>query len=158
MNGATVGFVLLAATFDDPENARTILLAAAALVLLGVRQRRGLTALVGQAARLGEQLDARLVTQLIYATSVSWMAGFVVVGVPGGIGVRETVFLSLMTAPLGSGVAVSVAVLSRVVSIVVDLAGAGLSIPISRTAPPIAPMMAPCGPGEPDTPSSYAAP
>ncbi len=36
MNGATVGFVLLAATFDDPENARTILLAAAALVLLGV--------------------------------------------------------------------------------------------------------------------------
>ena len=35
MNGATVGFVLLAATFDDPENARIILLSAAGLVLLG---------------------------------------------------------------------------------------------------------------------------
>lgn len=107
---------------------------------------------------LGETLDARLVTELIYATSVSWMAGFVVVGVPGGIGVRETVFLSLMTAPLGSGVAVSVAVLSRVVSIVVDLAGAGISIPVSRTAPPLTRVTARCGPGEPDTPSSYAAP
>ena len=36
VNGATVGFVLLAQTFDDPENARTILLSAMGLVLLGV--------------------------------------------------------------------------------------------------------------------------
>lgn len=96
-------------------------------------------------------IDTHLVIQLIYATCVSWMAGFIIVGVPGGIGVRETIFLSMMTAELGSGVAVSVAVLSRVVSVVVDLAGAGFSVPISRTAPPMVP-------GEPDASSSYAAP
>lgn len=36
VNGATVGFALLAASFDDPQNARVILLSAAALVLLGL--------------------------------------------------------------------------------------------------------------------------
>ncbi len=36
MNGAAVGLVLLAETFDDPQNARTILLSAAGLVLVGV--------------------------------------------------------------------------------------------------------------------------
>ena len=36
VNGVAVGFVLLADTFDDPENARIILLSAAGLVLLGL--------------------------------------------------------------------------------------------------------------------------
>lgn len=36
VNGATVGFVLLADTFDDPENARIILLSAAGLVVIGL--------------------------------------------------------------------------------------------------------------------------
>jgi glycosyltransferase 2 family protein len=81
---------------------------------------------------LGVDLDGRLVLQLVFVTCVSWMAGFVVVGVPGGIGVRETVFISMTTAPLGAGVAVAAAVLSRVVSIVVDLAGAGGSMVLAR--------------------------
>jgi glycosyltransferase 2 family protein len=81
---------------------------------------------------LGVDLDARLVVQLVFVTCVSWMAGFVVVGVPGGIGVREAIFISMMTAPLGAGVAVAAAVLSRVVSIVVDLAGAGVSVAVAR--------------------------
>jgi len=84
---------------------------------------------------LGSDLDASLVVELIFVTCVSWMAGFVVVGVPGGIGVRETIFISMTTAPLGAGVAVSVAVLSRMVSIVVDLVGAAVSVPVARTAP-----------------------
>ena len=73
---------------------------------------------------LGVDVDASLVVELIFVTCVSWMAGFVVVGVPGGIGVRETIFISMTTAALGPGVAVSAAVLSRVVSIAVDLLGA----------------------------------
>lgn len=36
MNGVSVGFVLLADTFDDPENARIILLSAAGLVVMGL--------------------------------------------------------------------------------------------------------------------------
>jgi uncharacterized membrane protein YbhN (UPF0104 family) len=91
---------------------------------------------------LGVDLDTRLVVQLVFVTCVSWMAGFVIVGVPGGIGVRETIFISMMTAPLGAGVAVAAAVLSRVVSIVVDLAGAGVSMVIARLDDsPSAPMV-----------------
>ncbi len=83
---------------------------------------------------LGADLDASLVVTLVFATCVSWMAGFVVVGVPGGIGVRETIFISMTTATLGAGIAVSAAVLSRVVSIVVDLVGAAVSVAIARSA------------------------
>lgn len=84
---------------------------------------------------LGVDVDRPLVVELIFVTSVSWMAGFVVVGVPGGIGVRETVFISMTTPSLGAGVAVSAAVLSRVVSIAVDLLGAAGSTAIARVAP-----------------------
>jgi len=91
------------------------------------------------------------VVRLIYVTCLSWMAGFVVIGVPGGIGVRETVFISMMTGPLGGPLAVSVAVVSRVVSVAVDLVGAAASVPVAGTAPP-APR------SEADEPTSYAAP
>lgn len=84
---------------------------------------------------LGVNVDGSLVAELIFVTCVSWMAGFVVVGVPGGIGVRETIFISMTTATLGAGVAVSAAVLSRVVSIAVDVLGAAASATVSRTAP-----------------------
>lgn len=83
---------------------------------------------------LGVDLDARLAVQLIAATCLSWMAGFVIIGLPGGLGVRETVFVSITTAPLGSTVALSAAVISRVVSIVVDLSAAGVSTLVARRA------------------------
>jgi len=106
------------------------------------------------AVALGAELDARLVVELIFATCISWMAGFVIVGVPGGIGVREAIFISMTTATLGAGVAVSTAVLSRVVSIAVDLGGAALSTAIARTAP----AAAPDGWADPETTDHYAAP
>ncbi len=84
---------------------------------------------------LGVDLDSSLTIELIFVTCVSWMAGFVVIGVPGGIGVRETVFISMTTASLGTDIAVSAAVLSRVVSIAVDLFGAASSTAAARTAP-----------------------
>jgi glycosyltransferase 2 family protein len=87
---------------------------------------------------LGGTLDADLVMTLIYATCVSWIAGFVIIGLPGGLGVREAVFISMMTGPLGAGLAVSVAVISRLVSVAVDLLGAAISVPVGRSAPPIA--------------------
>ncbi len=97
---------------------------------------------------LGGSLDGEFVVTLIYATCVSWIAGFVIIGLPGGLGVREAVFISMMTAPLGAGLAVSVAVVSRVVSIAVDLLGAAVSVPVGRSAPPI----------EHETSTRYAAP
>lgn len=60
------------------------------------------------------------------ATCVAWFLGFVVIGLPGGIGVREAVFVSL-TAPLGPSLAAAVALVSRVVFVLVDLVGAGAS-------------------------------
>lgn len=61
---------------------------------------------------------------MLFVTSASWLAGFVVVGVPGGIGVREAVFTSLAGGIVGVPVAVSLALVSRVVFIAVDLLGA----------------------------------
>jgi glycosyltransferase 2 family protein len=84
---------------------------------------------------LGGDLDTSLVIELVYVTCISWMAGFVAVGVPGGIGVRETVFISMMSTPLGAGVAVSAAVLARLLAIAVDLTGAACSVGLARTAP-----------------------
>ena len=106
---------------------------------------------VGAAHALGASLDAQLVVTIVYAACLSWMAGFVIIGLPGGLGVREAVLISLLTGPLGAGVAVSTALVSRVVSIGVDLTGAAVIVPIVRTAPPI-------DDDEADAPARYAAP
>ena len=100
---------------------------------------------------LDADIDVSLAVTMIAATCVAWIAGFVIIGLPGGLGVREAVFISMMTAPLGASVAVSVAVASRAVSIAVDLLAAGVSILVSRFAPPIEP-------DESDVAGSYAAP
>ena len=63
-------------------------------------------------------------TEMLFITSSSWLAGFVVVGVPGGIGVREAIFTSLAAGIIGTPLAVSLALMSRVVFIAVDLVGA----------------------------------
>ena len=91
---------------------------------------------------LGGDLDTSLTITIIFVTCISWIAGFVIIGLPGGLGVREAVFISMMTAPLGAGLAVSVAVVSRVVSLAVDLFGAAISVPVGRSAPPIEPKTA----------------
>ena len=72
------------------------------------------------------------IADMLFITSTSWLAGFVVVGVPGGIGVREAVFTSLAGGIIGTPLAVSLALMSRVVFIAVDLSGALISSVISR--------------------------
>ena len=69
---------------------------------------------------------------MLFVTSTSWLAGFVVVGVPGGIGVREAVFTSLASPIIGTPLAVSLALLSRVVFIAVDVVGALVSTLVAR--------------------------
>jgi len=86
--------------------------------------------------------DAGL-ARIVLATAVSWLAGFVVVPVPGGVGVREVVFVAL-AGDLGPGIATSTAVLARVAFVAVDAAGALLSARVaprrpSSTAPDAAP-------------------
>jgi glycosyltransferase 2 family protein len=67
------------------------------------------------------------VRNLVFATTLSWVVGFLAVGVPGGIGVREAVFVASATSLSSSGVAAAVAVVARFVFVLVDLGGAGLS-------------------------------
>lgn len=77
------------------------------------------------------------ITHMLFITSASWLAGFVVVGVPGGIGVRESVFTALAGTALTPGVAVSLALASRVVFIAVDVVGALAANIVARTAPSV---------------------
>ena len=73
------------------------------------------------------------IEHMLFVTSASWLAGFVVVGVPGGIGVRESVFTALAGSALTPGVAVSLALASRVVFISVDLLGALVANIVANT-------------------------
>jgi len=66
------------------------------------------------------------------AMVLAWIAGFLAVPVPGGIGVREAVFILAATS-LAGGMAATVAVISRFLFMVVDVTGAGLSLAV---APP----------------------
>jgi uncharacterized membrane protein YbhN (UPF0104 family) len=60
---------------------------------------------------------------LISATVISWVIGFLALPVPGGIGVRESAFIALATS-LPGGVAAAVAVVARLVFVAVDATGA----------------------------------
>lgn len=60
------------------------------------------------------------------AAILSWVVGFVLVPVPGGIGVREAVFVASVGA-LSGGVAATVAVTARLCFLLVDGGGAALS-------------------------------
>lgn len=56
-------------------------------------------------------------------TALSWAAGFLVAPVPGGVGVREAVFVAVVP-DLDSGIAALVAVMARLVFVLVDAGGA----------------------------------
>jgi glycosyltransferase 2 family protein len=70
---------------------------------------------------------------ILFATVLSWVVGFLVVPAPGGIGVREAVFVAAATSLSTAGVAAAVAVVARVIFILVDLIGAGLATAAART-------------------------
>lgn len=104
---------------------------------------------------LGTWLVARAFTpdppffQVMFAGILSWIVGFVIIPVPGGIGVREAAFAAAATS-LPSDVAATVAIVSRLCFISADLLGAGLIMlvrPSGRTtaAPSELPSVDPSG-------------
>lgn len=64
---------------------------------------------------------------IMFASTLSWLVGFLVVAAPGGIGVREGVFLATATSLSTSGVVVAVTVVSRLLFVLVDLVSAGVA-------------------------------
>ncbi|HEX7046426.1 MAG TPA: lysylphosphatidylglycerol synthase domain-containing protein [Gammaproteobacteria bacterium] len=67
--------------------------------------------------------------------AVTWLLGFIVPGAPGGIGVREALFVLLFGGLYGAGVAAVMAVVLRVVSVLGDLVAFGLGYFLSRRRP-----------------------
>ena len=68
--------------------------------------------------------------ELMVPSVLSWIVGFVVVPVPGGIGVREAAFTAAALS-LDDGVGATVAVVSRLVFMLVDAGGAGIAALVS---------------------------
>lgn len=66
---------------------------------------------------------------VVLATALSWTAGFMT-PTPSGAGVREGVFIALAGLPTAEGAAVAVA--SRLVFVIVDVAGAIVGLPVTR--------------------------
>ena len=64
---------------------------------------------------------------IVFAGVVSWVAGFLVIFVPSGLGVREAMFTAITQASLGGSTAATVAIVSRLVFIVGDALGAALA-------------------------------
>jgi uncharacterized membrane protein YbhN (UPF0104 family) len=62
------------------------------------------------------------------AAVLAWVCGFLAVPVPAGAGVREAVFVA--TSGLDSGLALTVAVTTRLAFLLVDLLGAAVSAPV----------------------------
>lgn len=60
---------------------------------------------------------------VMLASVLAWVVGFLVVPAPGGLGVREAVFVATATS-LSPGMAAAVAIVSRVLFILVDVLGA----------------------------------
>ena len=63
-------------------------------------------------------------TNILFAAVISWISGLLAVPVPGGIGVREPVFVALATSLSTAGVAAAVALTARLLFILVDVGSA----------------------------------
>jgi hypothetical protein len=71
---------------------------------------------------------------VLFASTVSWIAGFLVPGAPGGIGIREVVALALLGPLVDAGAVPFSLVALRLCSVSADLVayGAGLALPALR--------------------------
>lgn len=72
------------------------------------------------------------VLHMFFVSSLSWLIGFLVIGAPGGLGVRESIFTGLLSASVGTSTALSLAVASRMIFVSVDFLGALIFNVIAR--------------------------
>jgi uncharacterized membrane protein YbhN (UPF0104 family) len=70
-------------------------------------------------------------SDVVPAAAASWLVGFLAIPVPGGVGVREAVFVAAVGS-LPAGVAAATAVVARLVFVAVDAAGAAVLSPRAR--------------------------
>ena len=65
--------------------------------------------------------------QLAWGFALAWVAGFAVLGAPGGIGIREAVFVGLYGHILGEGIAIGLAIILRIMTSAGDLLTYGIA-------------------------------
>ncbi len=70
--------------------------------------------------RLFFNLDYFTLTKVITIFSIAWVAGFIIPGAPGGIGVREAVLIYFITPIIGEAESVAVAIALRLVTLFGD--------------------------------------
>lgn len=68
--------------------------------------------------------------------SLAWLAGLVIPGAPGGLGVFEAIAVTLLQDTLSSGVVLSAVALYRLVSTLAEATGAGLAVLGQRLVSP----------------------
>jgi len=68
-----------------------------------------------------EQPNSLSLAYAVSAFAFAWVAGFVVVGAPAGLGVREAVLVGLLAPVIGTPQAMMLTVVHRAVTILVDL-------------------------------------
>jgi hypothetical protein len=66
--------------------------------------------------------------------ALAWAVGFLIIFFPGGIGAREVALIAVLAPVMPSGSALVVALASRVVMTVGDLAWAGAGLAIGRSS------------------------
>jgi len=69
----------------------------------------------------GIQMTPEILLSVFGAHVISWTVGFVTIGAPGGIGVRESVLLMLLSGTLGEGHVLVAALFLRIISILADV-------------------------------------
>ena len=65
-------------------------------------------------------------SEALFATSLAWFVGFIIVPVPSGIGVREAVLVFALSS-VPPGTAATIAAVSRTISMASDVVGAGVA-------------------------------
>lgn len=78
----------------------------------------------------GTVIDAKQFMYFINCYILAWVVGYCIPGAPGGIGVRELVIILLVQNTVNSDLVVLTALIHRIVTILGDLSGYGISIGI----------------------------
>ena len=105
-------------------------------VALVVRYVPAWLAIGGATWAVARSLDPSAgVLEIGTAATLSWLIGFVLVPVPGGVGVREAAFVAA-AGSLDPGIAAAVAVAARLIFVAVDAAGALIGSSALRATPP----------------------
>jgi hypothetical protein len=70
---------------------------------------------------LGQAVTFEMVPRIIGLFALSWMIGFVVPGAPGGLGIREAIFLMFMGDTLCETILISSVIIHRLACIFGDI-------------------------------------